>query len=121
MFQQLPTLAEGNFFKPDLIPVIQAEPSGLIKVRAWDFAATANGGDYTVGVLFGYNQQSKNGYILDVVRGQYAPEEVEKVLRNTAIRDGKTVKILLPQDPGQAGKSQAVNFVKLLSGFTVKG
>jgi predicted phage terminase large subunit-like protein len=119
LYQQNPIIAEGNFFKPDLIPVIQAEPSGLIKVRAWDFAATANGGDYTVGFLFGYNPQTQNGSVLDIVRGQYAPEEVKKVLKNTAIRDGKGVKILLPQDPGQAGKSQSVDFVKLLSGFIV--
>lgn len=120
LYQQNPTIAEGNFFKPDLIPVIQAEPAGLVKVRAWDFAATANDGDYTVGILFGYNYSTKNGYILDVVRGQYSPEDVEKILKNTADKDGRTVKVLLPQDPGQAGKAQAKNFTKLLSGYTVK-
>jgi phage terminase large subunit-like protein len=31
----------------------------------------------------------------------------------------KTVKIRLPQDPGQAGKDQAENFIKFLSGFSV--
>ena len=73
-----------------------------------------------MGILFGYNYSTKNGYILDVVRGQYSPEDVEKILKNTADKDGRTVKVLLPQDPGQAGKAQAKNFTKLLSGYTVK-
>jgi predicted phage terminase large subunit-like protein len=34
--------------------------------------------------------------------------------------DGKSVSIRLPQDPGQAGKSQAKNFITMLSGFNVK-
>jgi predicted phage terminase large subunit-like protein len=40
----------------------------------------------------------------------------------TARIDKKTyrhVKIRLPQDPGQAGKDQAENFIKFLSGFSV--
>ena len=119
LFQQLPTIAEGNFFKPDLIAITDAVPNNLQIVRAWDFAATANGGDYTVGVKLGYDKVTQLAYILDIVRGQFAPEEVEQVLKNTADKDGRGVKILLPQDPGQAGKSQAKSFVKLLSSYSV--
>jgi len=118
LYQQNPTIAEGNFFKPDFINTVDAIPTGMQIVRAWDFAGTANGGDYTVGVKFGYNKRTLEGYIIDVVRGQYAPEDVERVLLATAQADGKTVKILLPQDPAQAGKYQAKNFIKLLSGFS---
>ena len=119
LYQQHPTIKEGNFFKPDLISLTDAVPSNLQIVRAWDFAATANGGDYTVGVKLGYDKETQLAYVLDVVRGQFAPEEVELILKNTADKDGHSVKILLPQDPGQAGKSQAKSFVKLLSGYSV--
>ncbi len=33
--------------------------------------------------------------------------------------NGKKVSVRLPQDPGQAGKSQASSFVKLLAGYSV--
>jgi len=119
LYQQNPTIAEGNFFKPDFINTVDALPSGLQVVRAWDFAGTANGGDYTVGLKFGYDKHNREGYIIDIVRGQYAPEDVERVLLATAQADGRAVKILLPQDPAQAGKYQAKNFIKLLSGYSV--
>ena len=38
---------------------------------------------------------------------------------NTATQDGKQVRIGFGQDPGQAGKSQALHLVRALSGFTV--
>jgi len=119
LYQQNPTIAEGNFFKPDFIETVDTYPSSLQFVRAWDFAGTANGGDYTVGVKIGYDVATKTAYIVDVVRGQYAPEDVERFLLSTAQADGRLVKILIPQDPAQAGKYQAKNFVKILSGFSV--
>ncbi|HFE9896774.1 TPA: phage terminase large subunit, partial [Acinetobacter baumannii] len=42
-----------------------------------------------------------------------------KRLEQTAKIDGKKVSVRLPQDPGQAGKSQASSFVKLLAGYSV--
>lgn len=118
LYQQNPTIAEGNFFKPDFINTVDTLPTGLRMIRAWDFAGTANGGDYTVGVKVAYDKINKTAYIIDVVRGQYAPEDVEKLLLSTATADGRTVKIRIPQDPAQAGKYQAKNFVKILTGYS---
>ena len=42
------------------------------------------------------------------------------MLLNTATQDGKRVRIGFGQDPGQAGKSQALHLVRALSGFTVQ-
>ena len=119
LYQQRPTIAEGNFFKPDFIQTVDALPAGLDYVRAWDLAATANGGDYTTGVKLAYDKQNRVAYISDVIRGQYGPEDVERILLNTAKADGLRCKILIPQDPGQAGKAQVRNLVKLLSGFSI--
>ncbi len=41
-------------------------------------------------------------------------------LAATAEQDGKEVEISLPQDPGQAGKVQARDFVAMLAGYVVK-
>jgi len=119
LYQQNPTLQEGNFFKPDFIETVEAIPAGCKFVRCWDFAATANGGDYTAGIKMAYHHATETPYVVDVVRGQWGPEDVEKILIATAKSDSRECKIRIPQDPGQAGKAQVRNFVKLLNGFSV--
>jgi predicted phage terminase large subunit-like protein len=44
---------------------------------------------------------------------------LSKVL-STAEADGKEVEIFIPQDPGQAGKYQADDYVAKLAGYAVK-
>lgn len=119
-YRQRPSPPAGGFFKPDNIEIVDALPADIIKqVRAWDLASSENEGDYTVGM-----RQAKGNdgytYIVDVQRGQLGPDGVEKRITQTAELDGKSVSIRLPQDPGQAGKSQAKNFITKLSGFNVK-
>ncbi|MGS9913002.1 phage terminase large subunit family protein, partial [Acinetobacter baumannii] len=90
----------------------------LKQVRAWDFGATENEGDFTVGVREALGADGFT-YIVDVTRGQLGPDNVNKRLEQTAKLDGKKVSVRLPQDPGQAGKSQASSFLKLLAGYNV--
>lgn len=93
--------------------------------RGWDLAATAEdkGGDpaYTAGVLMA--QLKDNSYIiLDVINLRLGAGDVLNLIKNTAISDRSTyghVKIRIPQDPGQAGVSQARFFVSELAGFDV--
>jgi predicted phage terminase large subunit-like protein len=49
-----------------------------------------------------------------------SPREVERELLSTAQIDGRSVRISIPQDPGQAGKAQVQALVTLLQGFTVR-
>ena len=47
---------------------------------------------------------------------------MRKLIKMTAAADKakyKKIKHRLPQDPGQAGKDQAQNFIKMLAGFSV--
>ena len=55
-----------------------------------------------------------------MVRVRANPGDVERLLLNTAEQDGKRVRIGFGQDPGQAGKSQALHLVRALDGFTVR-
>lgn len=121
LYQGRPTSKTGGVFLTDRFITVDAIPAGVIikRVRAWDFAATKDGGDYTAGVLMGEGNDGRY-YILDVVRGQYSSLEVESVLKATASRDGYDVEIHLPQDPGAAGKAQAQRQVSLLSGYIAK-
>ncbi len=118
-YRQLPAPLAGGFFKPDMIGIVAALPANLGHgCRAWDLGATADGGDYTAGPRM---HECDDGYfyITDMVRDQLGPDEVETAIKNAAARDGENIKIRLPQDPGQAGKSQAKSFVRKLAGYSV--
>ncbi len=58
------------------------------QVRAWDFGATENEGDFTVGVREALGADGFT-YIVDVTRGQLGPDNVNKRLEQTAKIDGK--------------------------------
>ena len=119
-YRQLPSPPAGGFFKPDRIEIVDALPAEFIKeVRAWDLAASENEGDWTAGPRMLKTKENMI-YIVDMVRGRWGPDGVENTIKQTAQMDGKSVSIRLPQDPGQAGKSQAKNFITMLSGFNVK-
>lgn len=117
LYQQSPTLAEGNIFKPDKIEIIDAIPSGAKFCRAWDLAATKDGGDATAGGLL--SRHGDRYIICDMITMHEGPEDVEGAILNTAARDGKTCYIRIPQDPGQAGKAQAKRFAAKLAGWPV--
>lgn len=57
--------------------------------------------------------------VQDVVRVRGGPEEVVQAIRATAERDGTGVAIGLPQDPGQAGRSQVAFLTARLAGWRV--
>ena len=118
LFQQLPTPGDGDLFHPDLIGTIDAIPVGTRFCRGWDFAATAGGGDWTAGIKVGKMPDGR-WVVADVARFQGGSHEVKATLKATAQRDGTDCRIRLPQDPGQAGKSQAQSFVSDLAGYAV--
>ncbi len=118
-YQQRPAPREGGIFKRAWFEFVPAVPAGAQYVRGWDLAASlSETAAYTAGVLLAL----KDGvyYVVDVRRERGSPGDVERLLRNTATHDGGDVRISIPQDPGQAGKSQVQAFAKLLAGFDVR-
>lgn len=115
--------ASGYFFDVKALKYIESSevPAGLRYCRAWDLAATQDGGDYTAGVLMGVsgNYPHVTAYVTDVIRGQWSAEKVRETVLKTAASDGAAVQVRLPQDPGQAGKDQAEQFRSLLSSYYV--
>lgn len=123
LFQQRPAPLEGALFKIAMISTLPAEPAGGMSVRAWDLAATKQVGsrnpDWTVGLKLKRDQIGR--YIVtDVVRLRGGPDDVKTAIVNTAAQDGKTVRISLPQDPGQAGKVQVLDLSRALTGYRVE-
>jgi predicted phage terminase large subunit-like protein len=115
--------AAGLYFKREWCPIVEHAPPDLDVVRYWDLAATEktelNDPDWTVGIKLGRDRHG--GYwLLDVVRARANPGDVERLLLDIAAQDGQRVQVGFGQDPGQAGKSQALHLVRALSRFTVK-
>ena len=120
--EQRPTPREGGLFKADKIQPIDAVPQGeeIVWCRAWDLAATDGGGAYTAGALVGWRVAARRVIIAGVRRERVGPEGVRKLIEDTAESDGDDVPISIPQDPGQAGKAQARDFVVRLAGYRVR-
>ncbi len=122
LYQQSPTPPAGLVFETARIGLSEAAPVEAERVRAWDLAASAAADgtdpDWTVGVRLA-REPSGRFVVEDVVRLQGGPHEVEAAIRATAERDGTAVRISLPQDPGQAGRSQVLYLIRALAGFTV--
>jgi predicted phage terminase large subunit-like protein len=122
LFQQSPLPSGGRLFSIDQIPVVQLERDTETTVRAWDLAATGSTGrndpDWTVGVKLSREKTGRYN-ILDVVRIRGTPRQVEELIVSTAEQDGTKVIVAIPEDPGQAGKSQMSYLTRQLAGFHV--
>ena len=121
LFQQDPRPQTGRMFEIGQITVVD-DPHTSVAVRAWDLAATAEtrgrDPDYTVGLKLG--RDSTGGFVvLDIVRMRGGPHEVIEAVISTAANDGLAVRIGIPQDPGQAGRSQSQYITSLLAGHAV--
>ncbi len=114
----------GNLFRREWFAIENDWPRDVVGVvRAWDDAATRDGGDWTVGVLMAL-ACSGIFYVIDVVRIQGSPLEVERLKAVTAYADAqltnRRTEILLQQEPGAAGKSYVDAQMRgPLLGFTV--
>lgn len=119
MNQQNPTAREGNMFKVGKLQIVDAAPLRCRRVRYWDKAATAAGGDWTAGVRM---SRGSDGffYVEDVRRGQWATDERDDTIKLIAQLDGKDVEIYGEQEPGASGKDAALAFVRMLAGFKVE-
>ncbi|MCW5941081.1 MAG: phage terminase large subunit [Fimbriimonadaceae bacterium] len=118
-FQGTPRPEEGAFFRPERIELADAAPAAAPKVRAWDLGGGGPGSDFSVGALLARDEDGRT-WILDVRRGRWLPDDAVRVIRQTAETDGHAVVVRVPQDPGQAGKAQAAQLVRVLAGFPVR-
>lgn len=119
---QNPTPPGGGMFKVDNFQIINRLPSNIHivhTVRYWDKAGTKDAGKRTAGV-----QMCKltNGryIIMDVRKGQWAAEERERHIKNTAFNDGDDVEIYVEMEPGSGGKESAEGTIRNLAGFVCR-
>lgn len=112
---------EGGMFKREWFEIVDAAPADAAYCRGWDKGGTSGGGDPSAGVLVA---KTKDGvwYVCDVVRGQWAATERDKIIKQTAKMDADRYKdyaIFIEQEPGSGGKQSAEISVKDLAGYVV--
>lgn len=111
----------GLYFRRDWVKVIDVAPANMDVVRYWDLAATektqSNDPDWTVGVKLGKYRDQQRWVVLHVCRLRGSPAKVNEAIKNIAMQDGQHCRIGLPQDPGQAGKAQAISMIGELAGY----
>lgn len=125
-YQQRPAPREGGLFKLAWFEgkIVPAAPPDTNWVRHWDLAASLkkqgqSNQAWTAGVKMGFSPSTRRYYVGHVTRLQDEGHVVRASIRAIAETDGKQVEISLPQDPGQAGKVQAQDFVAGLAGWKV--
>lgn len=117
-YMQRPAPAEGGIFKPDQLQVIDALPALTVRwVRGWDLASTTDG-DWTAGVRIGKLSDGRF-VIADSLRLRAGPDQRDAAILNTASADSRSTRVSLPQDPGQAGKTQVLYLTRSLAGYPV--
>lgn len=124
-YQQTPTPRDGALFLPDNIGVVDTPPEEITLVaRAWDLAGTQGAGAFTAGVLLGRLKNNRGYIVLDVRRDRLRPHGVKTLIKETAELDRaawrEKLRMRLPQDPGQAGVAQKVDYAEHLDGFPVE-
>ncbi len=120
---QTPVPPSGGMFKVDKLEEMHAYPGDECFTRIcrfWDRAASDGKGDWTVGVKMGLHKDGSY-WILDIVRGQWSSDAREKVMLETANRDGKRVRIGFEQEPGSSGIDSAKETIRRMSGFLIEG
>ena len=105
---------QGAFFNASKMLEADGWPDGA-KARAWDLAATAGAGDWTVGVLMA--RKGDEYQVLDIIRGQWDAGDVERRVLDAARADGRSTLVVIEQEPGAAGKRDIRHWQNRLSGY----
>lgn len=111
----------AGYFKGDWLEIVPTRPTEHImkRVRAWDISGSIPSEsnpnpDWTAGVLMSRDKYGRY-YIEDLERFRDRAHGVLEKIIQTAIHDGPTTDIVIPADPGAAGKAYAQSIVKELA------
>lgn len=121
-YQQRPAPIGGGMFRREWFPVIDALPATgrLGTTRFWDCAGTHGGGDWTVGAKM--SRYTNGLFVLEhVTRSQLSSGAVDALIKQTALADGRVVRVREEQEPGSSGKAVTIARASALAGWDYKG
>lgn len=126
---QHPTPPGGGMFKVDHFQMETVMPPSnhiVQTIRYWDKAATKEKvntkrrqGAWTAGVKISL-LSNRRWIVSDVKRGRWDSHERERIIKETAIADGRNVEIWVEQEPGSGGKDSAQSTILNLAGFKIR-
>ena len=123
--------ANGDMFNRHWFTIVPRGdvPSAVSVVRYWDMAATdpkkrkgknKREPDWTVGFKLAMYQGMY--WILDIIRVQKTPHEVEELIKTTAMYDGFSCAIRMEQEPGSSGIAVIEHYARnVLQGYDFAG
>ena len=125
--QQRPMPLTGGLFKRDRAKILQLTdlPKGhYAECRGWDQAASepkqGTDPDWTVGAKL--RRYASGLYVvMHILRGQFGPEEGERVLVQTSKADGRMCRIREEQEGGSSGKKVIADHERKLHAFDYEG
>ena len=123
LYQQDPIPSASGLFLASWLQLVDILPrrQDLRFVRCWDFAASIDAGDYTVGALLCEDAKTNITYICNVIRCQISSSDLEVLVYTTAVNDGRETTIRLEQEPGSAGKMIVDHYARnILLGYIVR-
>jgi predicted phage terminase large subunit-like protein len=123
----------GSYFPRHKVSVLAEVPTDVKRwVRKWDLAATTPSEsnpspDATCGVLMGLRDNGRL-VIANVINVREDAHEVRRLIKNTAEMDTALygrgarshVTIVIPIDPGSAGKDVATSYASMLLGYSIR-
>jgi len=126
LFQQKPIDESGALFNIDKLVHVPHVPLPMHRVRFWDRAASEGRGDWTVGLLMGYDDNGIS-WIEDVIRGRWASDEVRRVMKRTLESDLQKygnlgrykLKTWFEREPGGDGKTSADDIVRMMAPYEI--
>jgi len=129
IWQQRPRTYGGDLIKGKWFRYLDVRPKGVQWIRYWDFAYTAKEAgkaepDFTAGALVGWWQvaaDDRRFVIADIVRAQVAWHDAKRLVRETAKKDGRGVKIRAEQKGNQKAAVSDLITDPALSGYSVRG
>lgn len=121
LYQGNPTPRDGAFFKVTQLEqrILDRCPPLKRKARGWDYSDNSGKGDFSAGVKVAEAEDGRI-IIVDAERGKWLADERNARQDAIARLDGEETIIVIPEDPGQAGKEQARTHARRLIGFKVK-
>jgi len=126
-YLQSPVPLGGGMFRVSKLQIATPPPERRFTqiIRYWDKAATGGGGAYTAGVKMGMwapdpsRRNEPEFWVFNVSRGQWATDEREAIIDQTANADGRSVVLALENEGGSSGKDVALMTLRRHAGRRV--